>query len=242
VIAAIERELGSNALGFLKRVYRDGLDRYRARIEAVGLTGRQHVLDAGCGLGQWTFALASGSRRAAGIDIARERVAVCRLLAKTAGVGNACFAVGSLEALPFADDCFDGVLSYSAIYFTDYRRSLAEFHRVLRPGGLLYISTNALGRYLYDIVHNPNAAADFNPRRYGVRSLVNTLLGRRQGLSAERGTAAMSYRGTRAALAMLGFEVLGLGPEGSLGAGGEPFQLGRYLGFPAVFDVLARRR
>jgi SAM-dependent methyltransferase len=242
LMAAVARELGPNALGFLKRVYRDGLSRYQARIKAVGLSGREHVLDAGCGLGQWSLVLARDCGRATGIDLARERVAVCRLLAQAARCDNAHFVAGSLEALPFGDRSFDGLLSYSVVYFTDYRRTFAEFHRVLRSGGLLYVSTNAIGRYLYDVVRNPNPAADFNPRRYGVRSLVNTFLGRRQGLSAERGTAAMSHRGTRAALAEVGFEVLALGPEGSLGAGGEPFQFGRYLGLPGVFDVLARRR
>jgi SAM-dependent methyltransferase len=242
LMAGIESELGPNALGFVKRVYRDSLSRYHARIKAVGLAGREHVLDAGCGFGQWSFALARECGRATGIDVARERTAVCRLLAEAVRCDNVCFVTGSLEALPFADRSFDGVLSYSAVYFTDYQRTFAELQRVMRPHGLLYVSTNAIGRYLYDILRKPNPAADFNPRRYGLRSLVNTMRGRRQGLSAERGTAAMSYRGTRAVLAEVGFEVLALGPEGSLRAGSEPLQLGRFLGFPAVFDVLARRR
>jgi len=238
-MASVERELGPNALAFMKRVYRGGLGAYRRRLAAVGLTGREHVLDAGCGLGQWSLAL--DGVRSTGIDVARERVAVCRLLAAAFRRSDANFVVGSLERLPFADRSFDGAISYSVLYFTDFRRAIAEIGRVLRPGGLFYLSTNGIGRYLYDIVRNPYPTADFHPRRYGLRSLANTALGRRSGLSAQGGTAAMTKRGTLRALRSAGFEIVACGPEGSLGKGDEPLQMASYWGITAVFDVLARK-
>jgi ubiquinone/menaquinone biosynthesis C-methylase UbiE len=239
--AAIERELGPNALGFLRRVYRGGLARYRARLEAVGLAGRGHVLDAGCGVGQWSLALACDCGRVTGIDVARERAAVCRLLAQAARRDNAGFVAGSLEQLPFAAGGFDGAISYSVLYFTDYTRAIAEIGRVLRPGGLFYLSTNGIGRYLYDVIRNPFPAADFNPRAYGLRSLANTLLGRRVDLSARSGSAAMSPKGTVEALRSAGFEIVAWGPEGSLGKGDGALQMASYWGITAVFDVLARK-
>ncbi len=242
LMANLERELGANAIGFLKRVYRDGLARYHARIEAVGLAGRGHVLDAGCGLGQWSFALARDCGRVTGIDMARERIAACRLLALAAHCENAAFVAGSLEQLPFPAGSFDGAISYSVLYFTDFRRAIAEIGRVLRPGGLFYLSTNGVGRYLSDIVHSPYPAADFNPRVYGLRSLANTLLGRRTGLSTWSGTAAMSPKGTVRALRSAGFEVVACGPEGSLGKGDAALQKPSYWGITAVFDILAQRR
>ena len=242
LMVAMERELGPNALGFLKRVYRDGLDRYRARISAVGLNNRKHVLDAGCGLGQWSLALALDCARVTGIDFAQERTTVCRHLALATQCENAGFVAGSLERLPFATGSFDGAISYSVLYFTDYRRAIAEVGRVLRPGALFYLSTNSVGRYLYDIVHNPYPAPDFNPRAYGLRSLANTLLGRRTDLSTRAGTTAMSPKGTVRALQSAGFEVLACGPEGSLGKGDAALQRASYWGITAVFDVLAQRR
>ena len=242
LLANVEREIGDNAVAFLKRVYRDGLARYQARIDAVGLGSRDHVLDAGCGLGQWSFALARTCRRVSGIDVAPERIAVCRLLAEAAQCENAAFVAGSLEQLPFAAGSFDGAISYSVLYFTNFPRAIAEIGRVLRPGGLFYMSTNGVGRYLYDIVHNPYPATDFNPRVYGLRSLANTLRDRRTGLSAQTGTAAMSRKATLRALRSAGFAVLACGPEGSLGKGDTAFQKPFFWGVTAVFDVLAQRR
>jgi SAM-dependent methyltransferase len=241
LMTAIERELGPNALGFFKRVYRGGLDPYRRRLTAVGLDRREHVLDAGCGLGQWSLALATTCGRATGIDMETERAAVCRLIGGVLGCSNTNFVAGSLERLPFAAASFDGAISYSVLYFTDYCRAIAELYRVLRPNGLLYLSTNGIGRYLYDVVRNPDPVADFNPRRYGLRSLVNTALGRRTGLSARSGTAAMSPKGTLRALRSAGFEIVAWGPEGSLGKGDEALQIASYWGIRAVFDVLARK-
>lgn len=240
-VAGCAALLGPNAHAFMSRVYASGLDRYRRRVAAVGLAGRRQVLDAGCGLGQWSLALAASCGAVTGVDVAPERIAACRSMSRSLGRGNCAFLVGSLEQLPFPAGLFDGAISYSVLYFTDYPRAIAEIGRVLRPGGLFYLSTNAIGRYIYDIVTNPNPAADFNPRRHAIRSVINTVIGRRHGLSMRSGTAAMSPRGTLAALRQSNFEIVAAGPEGSLGAGDQPFQPPRYGGLTAVFDVLARR-
>lgn len=240
-VAGCAALLGPNAHAFMSRVYANGLDRYRRRLVAVGLQGRRQVLDAGCGLGQWSLALADSCGAVTGIDAAPERVAACRSMSRSLGRGNCGFLAAALEQLPFPSGFFDGAISYSVLYFTDYRRAIAEIGRVMRPGGLFYLSTNALGRYIYEIVMNPNPAADFSPRRHAICSVLNTLSGRRRGLSMRSGTAAMSKRGTVAALRAADFEILAVGPEGSLGAGDHPFQPSRYAGLTAVFDVLARR-
>jgi tellurite methyltransferase len=54
----------------------------------------------------------------------------------------ACFQVAPVEALPFADESMDAVLSSAVLHFaTDERhfgRMLREMWRVLRPGGFLF--------------------------------------------------------------------------------------------------------
>ena len=88
------------------------------------------VLDAGCGRGGMLELLGRGGWQAVGVDRSPERL---RCAARRGPVVE-----GTLEALPFDDGSFDGVvcecvLSQSA----DPRSILGEFFRVLRPGGVL---------------------------------------------------------------------------------------------------------
>lgn len=48
---------------------------------------------------------------------------------------------GPAEALPFDDGALDAVVSTSAFHFFDQPAALREFHRVLRPGGLVAVAT-----------------------------------------------------------------------------------------------------
>ena len=51
-----------------------------------------------------------------------------------------------LEALPFQNDTFDGVLSECVLSTTDRAVVLGELARVLRPGGLLLLTDVEVGR------------------------------------------------------------------------------------------------
>lgn len=55
--------------------------------------------------------------------------------------------VADAHDLPFADATFDGVVIQAVIcYLTDPVRAVAEIHRVLRPGGLVYAETPFIQR------------------------------------------------------------------------------------------------
>lgn len=102
---------------------------------AAGVEGP--LLDAGCGPGQWTSYLAQYGSDARGID----QVPAFVERARTTYPGVA-FEVGSIDALPDPSDSIGGVLAwYSLIHHEParIRQPLAEFARVLRPGGRLLV-------------------------------------------------------------------------------------------------------
>lgn len=52
------------------------------------------------------------------------------------------FAVADVQALPFAANAFDAVIANHMLYHVpDRQQAIAEFKRVLAPGGRLYVST-----------------------------------------------------------------------------------------------------
>ena len=235
-------DLSPNTRAFLKRVYASGLDKYERRLVSLGFPGGKRALDAGCGLGQWSMVLARMCEEACGIDVSPERVSACTAIAEAMGITNSKFSSAHLECLPFPDGHFDRLVCYRVLYLTDYEKSIEEFARVTQSGGLVYISTNGMGRYLYDIVKRPNPAPDFDPRLYGIKTILNTFTGKRTGLSPQNGGVAMNHGKTRRILERNGFEIVDSGPEGRLLDGKEPFLPGRYLSLVSAFDILARKK
>jgi SAM-dependent methyltransferase len=113
-----------------------------AALERGGGVLRGRVLDSGCGGGGTIVSIAEEVERAVGLDLdARFRDAGTRLAAEK-GQHNTCFVQGDGLALPFADASFDLVLSHSVIeHVRSAEQYLRECHRVLKPGGLCYLST-----------------------------------------------------------------------------------------------------
>jgi ubiquinone/menaquinone biosynthesis C-methylase UbiE len=112
-------------------------------IERGGARVRGRVLDNGCGPGGTALSLAEESAFVVGLDLdARFRGAGTRLAGERA-IGNAAFVQGDGSRLPFPDACFDIVLSHSVIeHVVDAEGYFHESARVLKPGGVLYLSTS----------------------------------------------------------------------------------------------------
>lgn len=111
-------------------------------LERAGVKIGGRVLDAGCGGGGTALSLAEEAGFAVGLDLdARFRDSGTRL-AREKAIGNAGFLQADGTRLPFRDGCFDLVFSHSVIeHVGSALEYLRECQRVLRPGGVLYLST-----------------------------------------------------------------------------------------------------
>lgn len=94
-------------------------------------------LEVGCGLGYFSNKASIIGAKVTGIDIGPELVKINKK--KTPG-GK--FVVASASKLPFKSNSFDIVLSTEVIeHVENQKRAMKEMLRVLRPGGLLVITT-----------------------------------------------------------------------------------------------------
>ena len=102
------------------------------------------VLDLGSGGGIDVLLSArrvGPSGRAYGLDMTEEMLALARRNAAEAGVGNAEFLRGHIEAVPLPAETVDVVISNCVINLSvDKAAVFAEMARVLRPGGRIGLS------------------------------------------------------------------------------------------------------
>lgn len=111
-------------------------------LERAGVTLHGRVLDAGCGGGGTALSLAQETAFAVGLDLEARFAGSGTRLAAEKGVANCGFARGDGQTLPFRDGAFDLVFSHSVIeHVASAEGYLRECFRVLRPGGVLYLST-----------------------------------------------------------------------------------------------------
>jgi ubiquinone/menaquinone biosynthesis C-methylase UbiE len=107
----------------------------------------RRVLDAACGEGYGTALLGTKAAEAVGVDIDAGSI---RHAQSTYGSATIRFVEGSCTELPLPDASFDVVVSFETIEHLDAADQppmLAEFARVLKPAGLLIISSPNKRRY-----------------------------------------------------------------------------------------------
>ena len=109
------------------------------------------VVELGCGGGQGSIGTAlAGAGRVVGVDISGEQLRHARRLRDHYGV-DARFVQGDATRVPLAADAFDLAFSEAAFQLVaDLDAAVREARRVLRPGGIFYLSVMHPFRELID--------------------------------------------------------------------------------------------
>lgn len=133
---AVEGQFSRTAEAYrVSSVHAGGADLERL-VTLAKLTGREAVLDAGCGAGHTAAALAPMAESVVAFDLSDRMLAVTAELAAERGLSNVTTRRGDVEALPFEEGAFDVVVSrYSAHHWPHPQAALREIRRVLKPGG-----------------------------------------------------------------------------------------------------------
>ena len=155
------------------------------------LIREKDLLDVGCGYGGKTveFVTRCGARRACGIEPHPRMIEQAQRYASTRNATNVSFEVCGERDIPYADDTFDIVLSHDVLeHVADPRVTIAEIHRVLRPGGLSFnvfpLYWGAKSHHLDYVTTMPALHWMFSPRVL-VRA-VNTILATRPDFGTAR--------------------------------------------------------
>ena len=101
------------------------------------------VLVPGCAYGRHCRALARAGFDVTGLDASEVAIGMAREAVERAKMPNVRFVLGQVSAMPFENDSFDAIYERALLHLllaSEREAAIAEYHRVLRPGGLLYLT------------------------------------------------------------------------------------------------------
>lgn len=127
-------------------------ERFSANDIPMDILKGKIILDAGCGSGRYSCALARlGAKKVIGLDYGDDGLNLAKKLAESKNVTNVEFKKGSLLRMPFDDEEFDFVFANGVFHHTgDIEQGTKELYRVLKTNGnAWYFIYGAGGLYWY---------------------------------------------------------------------------------------------
>ena len=134
-----QNRFGGERLDSKSSLSKNNLLEHLARYNLVTPNKIGQVLDIGCGSGHGSFVLADKFSNVMGVDVSPEAISYARLNWQKPNIE---YKEGSGTKIPYSDNLFDSVVAYEVFeHICDWQKFLAEIKRVLKPNGLVYIST-----------------------------------------------------------------------------------------------------
>ncbi len=117
------------------------------------------ILDIGCGAGYGSYKLIrAGAKKVYGVDIIANSIEYCQTHHFNPRLF---FKQGDITHLDFDDNSFDQICAFEVIeHIKNYEKAVSELLRVLKPGGLLIISTPNKA------IYSPDTKKPFHPFHY----------------------------------------------------------------------------
>jgi ubiquinone/menaquinone biosynthesis C-methylase UbiE len=141
--------------------------------------GENNILDIGCGTGAFAARLLEARPQATvcGLDLSEGMLTQCSKHLQESK-GRLKLVRGDSQRLPFTDNSFDAITcSHSFHHYPRQDLVVGEMHRVLRPGGRLFIidgdRDRIWGRLVYDVVVVMMEGAVKHLSRAGFRNLYD---------------------------------------------------------------------
>ena len=166
----------------------------------TGFPDGSTVLEAGCGTGAQTVAIAQRSKgaRIVAVDVSAASLAEAQIRVSAAGCGNVEFRQADLRALPFAPASFDHVfLCFVLEHLPDPAAALAGLRPLLRPGGTI------------TVIEGDHGSVYFHPENRAARAAISCQV----ELQRRAGGDAMIGRRLYPLLAKAGFEAVRVSPR-----------------------------
>ena len=136
------------------------LDKSWRRKTVAGLKHCGNLLDVAIGTADLSLEIIRQQKaeRIQGLDVSQEMMRIGEEKVRSAGLeGQIKFQLGSALEIPYEDRSYDAVTcAYGVRNFPDVDKGLAEFYRVMKPGGQLAIlefsyPTHPVIRWVYDL-------------------------------------------------------------------------------------------
>ena len=124
----------------IRSLHTSETDVEKLMLEIIGDDQVSNYLDIGTGTGRILELIAQNAKRAVGIDMSHEMLAIARNKMETAGHSHVQVRHGDLYTLPLDDASIDLITIHQVLHFLDDpAAAIAEARRVLMPGGRIVI-------------------------------------------------------------------------------------------------------